>query len=196
VNLYDDRREQADLADDLAPYPKKRPGGFFNELARTVLLVLVIYLAANLTIPRYEVEGHSMEPNFHDQDRIVVSRLSYWLGEPQRGDVVVLDLDGQTDLLKRIIGLPGERVQIIEGQVYINGAAIHEPYVAALCATYSCRDREWVLADDEYFVLGDNRNHSRDSHDFGPINRSQIVGKVVLSYWPPTDWSIILDPKY
>ncbi|MBI5930760.1 MAG: signal peptidase I [Chloroflexi bacterium] len=175
---------------------RKRGGGLFREVFQTALLVIILYTGLNLFIPRYIVEGHSMEPNFHDHERIVVSRLSYMLGDPQRGDVVVLDLDHTVDLLKRIVALPGETVTMEDGQLYINGVAIDEPYVAELCRTYSCQDRKWVLGDDEYFVLGDNRNHSRDSHDFGPIKRSQIIGKVLMKYWPPSDWSWIPGQDY
>ncbi len=175
---------------------RQRGSGIFREVFQTALLVIILYTGLNLFIPRYIVEGHSMEPSFFDHERIVVSRLHYILGDPQRGDVVVLDLDNQIDLLKRIVALPGETVTMDEGQIYINGVALDEPYVAELCQTYSCQDRQWVLGDDEYFVLGDNRNHSRDSHDFGPIKRSQIIGKVLMKYWPPSDWSWISGQDY
>lgn len=178
------------------PTSRRSGGGLFREVFQTALLVIILYTGLNLVIPRYVVEGHSMEPNFHDAERIVVSRLHYVFGDPQRGDVIVLDLDGQTDLLKRIVALPGETVSMDEGQLYINGVALDEPYVAELCRTYSCQDRKWVLGDDEYFVLGDNRNNSRDSHDFGPIHHSQIVGKVLIKYWPPVDWSWIPGQDY
>jgi signal peptidase I len=181
---------------EAVPPRLKRGGGFFREVFQTVLLVIVLYTGANLAIPRYIVEGHSMEPNFHDHERIVVYRLHYVIGDPQRGDVVVLDLDNTVDLLKRIVALPGETVTMQEGQLYIDGVALDEPYVADLCQTYTCRDREWVLGNDEYFVLGDNRNHSHDSHDFGPIHRDQIIGKVLMKYWPPTDWSFIPGQNY
>lgn len=175
---------------------RQRSSGLFREVFQTALLVIILYTGLNLFIPRYIVEGHSMEPSFYDHERIVVSRLHYILGDPQRGDVVVLDLDNQIDLLKRIVALPGETVTMDEGQIFINGVALDEPYVAELCQTYSCQDRQWVLGDDEYFVLGDNRNHSRDSHDFGPIKRSQIIGKVLMKYWPPSDWSWISGQDY
>lgn len=175
---------------------RQRGSGLFREVFQTALLVIILYTGLNLFIPRYIVEGHSMEPSFYDHERIVVSRLHYILGDPQRGDVVVLDLDNQIDLLKRIVALPGETVTMDEGQIFINGVALDEPYVAELCQTYSCQDRQWVLGDDEYFVLGDNRNHSRDSHDFGPIKRSQIIGKVLMKYWPPSDWSWISGQDY
>lgn len=175
---------------------RQRSSGLFREVFQTALLVIILYTGLNLFIPRYIVEGHSMEPSFFDHERIVVSRLHYILGDPQRGDVVVLDLDNQIDLLKRIVALPGETVTMDEGQIFINGVALDEPYVAELCQTYSCQDRQWALGDDEYFVLGDNRNHSRDSHDFGPIKRSQIIGKVLMKYWPPSDWSWISGQDY
>ncbi|MCQ3931186.1 MAG: signal peptidase I [Chloroflexi bacterium] len=207
--MYPYQNDSQQLPMDMTPMPalyetpsqegrslRQRGSGLFREVFQTALLVIILYTGLNLFIPRYIVEGHSMEPSFYDHERIVVSRLHYILGDPQRGDVVVLDLDNQIDLLKRIVALPGETVTMDEGQIFINGVALDEPYVAELCQTYSCQDRQWVLGDDEYFVLGDNRNHSRDSHDFGPIKRSQIIGKVLMKYWPPSDWSWISGQDY
>lgn len=207
MNPYQDDSHQSPI--DMTPMPalyetprqevhtlRRRGSGIFREVFQTALLVIILYTGLNLFIPRYIVEGHSMEPTFYNHERIVVSRLHYIIGDPQRGDVVVLDLDNRIDLLKRIVALPGETVTMDEGQIYINGVALDEPYVAELCQTYSCQDRKWVLGEDEYFVLGDNRNHSRDSHDFGPIKRSQIIGKVLMKYWPPSDWSWVSGQDY
>lgn len=172
--------------------------GFLRELFETLLLVIAIYAVVNLSTARFVVDGRSMQPNFQTDDFVIVSRLAYIMGEPERGDVVVFHYDeaGQRDFIKRIIGLPGELVEMTEGQIYIDGEPIAEPYVLELCRTVTCRDREWQLGEDEYFVLGDNRNASQDSHDFGPIKRSQIVGKAWIRYWPPESWDIIPDYDY
>lgn len=169
---------------------RQRLSGTFREIVWSSLLVLLVYAFINMAIPRFVVSGHSMEPNLHTDEYVMVSRLHYLVGDPQRGDVVVFHLSDKTDLIKRVIGLPGEWVQMIEGQVYINGALLDEPYIQEFCRSSTCQEREWLLGKDEYFVLGDNRNNSHDSHDFGPIKRSQIVGKAWLSYWPPDDWGI------
>lgn len=161
--------------------------GIMREIVQVVVLAIILYVVLNVFIPRYEVEGHSMEPNFHTAERVVVSRLNYVLGSPGRGDIIVFRHTSGKNLIKRVIGLPGETVLLDEGQVFINGIPLDEPYVSELCSAYSCRDKEWTLGLDEYFVLGDNRNHSMDSHNFGPINRSQIIGRVLMRYWPPDD---------
>lgn len=162
---------------------------FLREIAWVTVFVLVLYLVVNVAIPRFVVEGHSMEPNLHSSEYVMVSRVHYLLEDPQRGDVVVFHLDAENDLIKRIVALPGEKVVMKDGRIAIDGVLLDEPYVMELCHLATCRHREWLLAEDEYFVLGDNRNHSHDSHDFGPIQREQIVGKAWVRYWPPESWS-------
>ncbi|KAB2852615.1 MAG: signal peptidase I, partial [Anaerolineae bacterium] len=167
------------------PRPKiTRRQGVMREITETLLLVIAIYALVNLSTARFVVEGRSMEPNFHSDEFVIVSRLAYIIGEPERGDVIVFhyDVENKRDFIKRIIGLPGEHVQMKNGLVYINGEPIDEPYVQALCRSATCRDREWFLGEDEFFVLGDNRNSSQDSHDFGAIKRSQIVGRAWVRY--------------
>jgi signal peptidase I len=166
-----------------------------REAFETVLLIVSIYCLVNLATARYVVEGASMAPNFGTDQFIIVSRIAYLLGSPARGDVVVFHnpQDPAHDFIKRVIGLPGEKVQILDGKVYINGAALDEPYVAELCKNQAC-DRTWTMDGDHFFVLGDNRNHSHDSHSFGPLDRSLIIGKAWVRYWPPPDWSLI--PHY
>jgi signal peptidase I len=166
-----------------------------REALETLLLIASIYCIVNLATARYVVEGASMAPNFHTDQFIIVSRMAYLLGSPARGDVVVFHnpQNPSNDFIKRVIGLPGEVVQILQGKVYIDGAPLDEPYVAELCKSETC-NRSWTLDAEHYFVLGDNRNHSHDSHSFGPLNRKFIIGKAWVRYWPPSDWSII--PHY
>lgn len=167
-----------------------------REVVQTSILVIVMYVGLNIFVPRYVVEGHSMEPSFYTDERVIVSRLNYLLGSPERGDIVIFDRNADHTLIKRIIGLPGETVALQDGQVLIDGRPLDEDYVMDLCR-YSCRDRTWELGDDQYFVLGDNRNNSMDSHNFGPINRDQIIGKVLARYWPPKELHFFVgDPDY
>jgi len=173
------------------PRPPVRGKGLLRDLTDTIALVLIIYTLVNMVAPRYIVEGASMQPNFETGEWIIVNRLPYLLGEPQRGDVVILDFpEPQEDLIKRLIGLPGETVAIHDGLVFINGVPLNEPYINAM-PRYS---GEWTLGPDEFFVLGDNRNNSRDSHAFGPVARDRIIGRAWVIYWPPQDWGII--PHY
>lgn len=166
-----------------------------RETGSTLLLAGAIILLMNLFVPRYVVEGASMQPTFASGDFLLTSPLPYLVDEPQRGDVIVLNTPWQADqppLLKRIIGLPGETVSISGGQVTVDGVSLDEPYINAP-PNYTST---WELAAGEYFVLGDNRNRSNDSADFGPIQQDLIVGRVLLTYWPPLDWGSVPRPDY
>ena len=169
------------------------------ELVQTVLMVIGIYTVVNLAIPRYAVEGKSMQPSFNGEgsERVIVSRLDYVLSDPKRGDIIVLNNpQGEDRYIKRIVGLPGEIVTMEDGQVYINGTILEEPYIMELCNRSRCNDREWLLGEDEYFVLGDNRNNCHDSVAFGAIPRSLIVGRAWIRYWPPSEWAIFEHHNY
>lgn len=127
-----------------------------------------------------------MEPHFQTGQFLIISRLNYLFGQPERGDIVVFHFpdNPQEDYIKRVIGLPGEQVRIYQAQVLINGVLLDEPYLSEPCQPQRCSDNSWQLGPDEYFFLGDNRNHSSDSRDFGPVPRQFIVGEVLFRYWP------------
>jgi signal peptidase I len=167
--------------------PKFRLRAVVFEIMQTLALAGVFYLAISLLTARVVVEGPSMRPTLLSGEWIVVSRLSYRLVAPQRGDVVVFlpPTNAQTDdLIKRVIGLPGETVEIRDGGVWINGARLEENYVSG--DTYP--NKRWQLGEDELFVMGDNRGLSLDSRSFGPISLQEVVGKAWLIYWPPKEW--------
>ncbi|MGL4650710.1 MAG: signal peptidase I, partial [Caldilineaceae bacterium] len=144
-----------------------------------VLLAIVVHLfLAQATV----VFGQSMEPNLSPHQRLIVDKLSYRLHAPQRNDIVVVDLPQLDDMLvKRVVGLPGETIELRGGLVHVNGAPLLEPFAHALDAATT---PPVTLADGEYYVLGDNRDNSNDSRYFGPIAGSRILGKVWLRYWP------------
>lgn len=169
-----------------------------REVIETLLLIIGIYTLVNLATARFKVEGQSMFPTFEGAEFLIVSRLDYMIGEPQRGDIVVFHYpdDPQRDFIKRVIGLPGETITIDNGKVFINGVPIDEPYVAALCSQGGCSSVQRTLGDDEYFVLGDNRGQSKDSTNFGPIKRHHIIGRAWIKYWPPEEWGIINHHTY
>jgi signal peptidase I len=136
-----------------------------------------------------------MQPNFETGQFLIVSRINYLVGEPARGDVVVFHYPGNTDqdYIKRVIGLPGDVVEMIDLEVYVNGQRLNESYINEPCSedNSNCQDNRWELGPDEYFVMGDNRNHSQDSRAFGPVSREYIVGEVLVRYWPPSDWGVV-----
>lgn len=164
-----------------------------REIGETILLIVVIYTLVNLASARFIVDGPSMQPNFETGQFVLVSRVNYLVSEPQRGDVVVFKYPGnpQEDYIKRVIGTPGDTVEIRDALVYVNGVQLDEPYINEPCLPSRCPDNVWELGADEFFVMGDNRNHSSDSRAFGPVKRDLIIGEALVRYWPPQDWGII-----
>lgn len=164
--------------------------GTLREIAETVILTLVIFLLIRTVVQNFRVEGQSMEPNFHDGQFLLINKLAYKLGDLERGDVIVFRYprDPSRDFIKRVIGLPGETVEIINGQVYVNGQLLGDDYHTNEAGYNS---GAVTLGPDDLFVLGDNRPNFSDSHSWGPLPRDLIIGRVVLSYWPPDEWGII-----
>lgn len=176
----------------------KRPGLWLRllrllaELMQTVLVAGLLFLGVNLLTARIRVEGYSMEPSLHDGQFVVVNRIAYFLGPPERGDIIVFRFprDPMRRFIKRVIGLPGDTVTVRDGLVLVNGIVLDEPYIVAP-PRYN---DQWHLNDSELFVLGDNRNNSLDSQNWGPLPMEAVIGKAILVYWPPTDLGII--PHY
>jgi signal peptidase I len=196
--LMDDWYTLEDHNDTSRPADRPNQGlGWLKELIQLVLIVVLVRVVADTFLPRYVVDGASMEPNLHTSERVIVDRVTMLLSGPSRGDIVVLDSpESSSDLLiKRVIGLPNEQLVIRGGRVYVNGKLLQESYVSDFCTIRSC-DGEWQLGPDEYFVLGDNRSHSLDSHSFGPVHRSAIKGIARVRYWPPEDVGLLSAPQY
>ena len=175
------------------PRPRLHQQARWRDVTGFLFLALMVLVALNLISARYLVDGESMRPNLADNEVLYISRLHYLIGAPQRYDVAVFHhpATGEDDYIKRIIGLPGERVEIRNTQVLVNDITLDEQYVLEPCTALRCRDDQWNLGPDEYFVMGDNRNLSTDSRVFGPVARHDFVGKAVLRYWPPAAWGII-----
>lgn len=176
----------------VSPPLRSRILRFFGELLQTVLIAGVLFLGVNLLTARIRVEGISMEPSLHEGQFVVVNRIAYRWSEAERGDIIVFrfPLNPSRRFIKRVVGLPGNTVAIRGGGVYIDGQVLDEPYLAAT-PRY---DGEWVIGPGEVFVLGDNRNNSSDSQNWGPLPIEEIIGKAVLIYWPPSEAGII--PHY
>ena len=169
-----------------------RRSNLLREIIETVLLTAIIFLLVNAATGRYRLDGNIMEPNLHNDEYVIIDKVSYMLHAPERGDVIVFTPpNNDKDYIKRIIGLPGDTVEIQGGQVIVNGQALDEPYLAhptnqdMLART---------IEPGQYFVMGDNRNNSQDSRSFGPITKSVIVGRAWFVYWPPNDWGAV--PHY
>lgn len=176
------------------PAPPAQPvkGGWARTLAeivQTVLLAAVLFLGVNFVTARIRVEGSSMEPSLHDGEFVVVNRLAYRWSLPERGDIVVFrfPLNPDRRFIKRVIGLPGDQILITDGRVMVNGLALDEPYIAA-APRYA---GEWVVGAGQVFVLGDNRNNSSDSQNWGMLPLDDIIGRAVLVYWPVAEAGVI-----
>jgi len=173
---------------------------FSRDVLTTLIMAVVIFLGLQATVSSPIVEGPSMLPSFHHGQRLLVNKAIYqFFHPPERGDVIILrPEDEEDDLIKRVIGLPGEYVEIKDGTVYIHRSdgsvlKLDEAYIA------EPTDRPFegeTIPENEYFVLGDNRNHSGDSRLGWTLPRERIVGKVWLSIWPPELWGLVEDYSY
>lgn len=175
-------------------------GNFFLETVKMLILAgITIGVVRYFLFKPFYVKGQSMEPNFYEKDYLIIDELTYRFKEPQRGEVVVLKAPvGKDHYLKRVIGLPGERIKIEDGKVFIynsshpQGVVVEEFYLDEK----TVGSNQWTLGLDEYFVLGDNRNESYDSRRFGPIKKNSIVGRAWLRGWPITRITKFDIPNY
>ncbi len=162
--------------------------GIFIETLGAVVVGVVLFIIFNLTLQYSVVQMSSMEPNLHEGQRLLVSKVAYAFGEPQRGDIIIFPppgIESEKDYIKRVIGLPGDTVQIIDGTVYVNNVPLEEPYITNSGSGFMT---EITVPVGEYFVLGDNRTNSSDSRSFGTVPGDTIVGKAWLSIWPLSEW--------
>jgi signal peptidase I len=186
----DEQVAGADVQNELAD-PGPAESSLFSEVVETILLAAIVFFLVNTATGRFRIDGSSMEPNLHDGQYVLINRLVYKLYPPQRGDVIVFRRDGRRDYIKRVMALPGETVEIRDGQVLVDGRALSEPYLRE-AGLYSMASR--TIGPNEYFVLGDNRNNSSDSHNWGSVPLDAIDGKAWLVYWPPEKWGFV--PHY
>jgi signal peptidase I len=199
--------------------PAQILGGRVGEIARAVAILLAIFIGMRSLIQTFRVDGPSMTPNLETGQRLLVNRVAYLhtdgtpfegllpdhrqgsvaylFGGPRRGDVVVLRPPGESgfdaDLVKRIIGLPGDTVAIQDGRVYVNGDELTEPYVRfAADYSYPGEGLAILVPNDSYFVLGDNRPISSDSHLGWLVPADKLVGQAWLSYWPMQRFGLVI----
>jgi signal peptidase I len=180
---------QPEIQTETDPREKENWKRFTLDILETVILAVVLYFGINAISARVRVDGLSMNPTLQNGEYILVSRVTYKIGQPQRGDIIIFGRpsDQRQDLIKRVIGLPGETVSVQNGEVKINGFALQEPYIAQP----PVYNGEWIVGKNELFVLGDNRNDSSDSHQWGLLPMENIIGKALLTYWPPPEWKVI-----
>lgn len=182
---------------------KEDPDTLSKGMSEVISLILYIAVALVITFllikyvgQRTVVDGQSMEPTLYNNDNLIVDKISYRFKDPERFDIIVFPYQYKDDTyyIKRIIGLPGETVQIdTEGNIYIDGEILEESYGKEIIKDPVLAAQPITLGDDEYFVLGDNRNHSGDSRfaDVGNVKRSQIIGRAFFRMWPISSMGLI-----
>lgn len=168
-----------------------------REIVETLLLTFFIFWIVNSFVGRYRIDGSSMNPTLENSQYLLINNFSYYLNKPDHGDIIVFQHpNSDLNLIKRVIGVPGDHVevrevtQVIDGEevrqraVIVNEVVLNEPYIQAL-PNYT---GDWIVPEDEFFVLGDNRNSSSDSHSWGFLPEENIIGKAMVVYWPVADW--------
>ena len=170
-----------------------------REVIETIVLTVLMFLIIRMAVQNFQIQGHSMEPSFHDQELVLVDKWTYLFHQPTRGDVVVFVAPPQPDqdYIKRVVGVPGDFVTVQGTQVYVNGKLLQETYVKPYnqgnqYPSFTNR----VIPPNDYFVLGDNRAGSYDSRGWGCVPRANIIGRVGLIYWPFGQDNSGLIPNY
>jgi len=175
--------------------PVEKKSGFWRfllDVVETVVLSVLLFAGINTVSARIRVDGFSMEPTLRNGEFVIVNKLAYKLGSPAVGDVIVFHYprDPSQEYIKRVIGLPGDQVKVSGGQVFVNDKLLEEPYIASPPRYNS----QWEVPAGGLFVLGDNRNNSSDSHNWGTVPLENIIGKALFVYWPPDQWGFITHP--
>jgi len=183
------------LSNPSEPISPKKPASslwrFLLDFLETVLLAMLLFFGINTLTARIRVQSVSMQPTLYEKDFVVVSKLAYMLGSPGRGDVIVFNPPfnaKEVPYIKRVIGLPGDTIRVSGGRVYVNGTPLEEHYIKALPAYTGT----WLVPQGAIFVLGDNRNNSSDSHDWGMVPIGNVIGKAEFIYFPFSHWKSLV----
>lgn len=181
----------------------RRLGAFFLDVLEVVVFAVGIFFFVYLLIMRpHKIKGASMSPNYPDSEYLLTEKVTYYLRDPERGDVVVFTppISNTDEFIKRVIAVPGERLMIKDGRVYINDQLLTEPYLANTVitsgGTYLPDNEEFTVPAGEYMVFGDNRPNSSDSRYWGPITKKVISGRAWIIYWPLNLSGIVSKPTY
>ncbi|HEY4889320.1 MAG TPA: signal peptidase I [Candidatus Dormibacteraeota bacterium] len=180
-----------------APAASSGASSLLREVFEVVVLAVILYFGISFAVQAVHVEGLSMYATLDNNDYLIANKIDYRLHAPQRGDIIILrpPTDNSKDFIKRVIALPGEKLLIRDGFVYINGHKLDEPYLPEAWTTFNNWPNDGtdgkVMGPNQYFVMGDNRNKSQDSRIFGPIGRDRIDGRAWFRIWPLANFGSI-----
>ena len=181
----------------------RRLGAFFLDILEVVVFAIGIFFFVYLLIMRpHKIKGSSMSPNYPDGEYLLTEKVTYYLRNPERGDIVVFTppISTTDEFIKRVIGLPGEKVMLKNGHVYINDKLLDESYIASdmptIGGTFLPDNEDYTIPQGKYMVFGDNRPNSSDSRYWGPITKSEISGRAWIIYWPINKAGIVEKPNY
>jgi len=162
-----------------------------REIVETIALTLIIFLVIRFAIQSYRVEGISMQPGLQTDEYVMVNKIAYLFHAPERGDVIVFHypLDTTKDFIKRVIGVPGDTISYDSQTVTVDNVVLNEPYLSH--AVNPSAVKPFIVPQNDYFVMGDNRPVSDDSRSWGFVPSYDIVGKAVMVYWPFSSWELI-----
>ncbi len=174
---------------------KSKAGGALREIIETLVLTAAIFLGVRVLVQNYKVEGYSMEPTLDDGQYLLINKVGMHFHQVDRGDIIVFQypLDPSKSFVKRVIGVPGDTVEIRDQQTIVDGHLVREPYIRAPENAVYPRT---VVPPGEYFVLGDNRNNSSDSRAWGMLPERDVIGLAWVSYWPPPRWAVVHEYRY
>lgn len=188
-------------APDAVPPARPRRTNWLVETVITIALALALYFVIQAVIVQtYRVEGRSMDDSLHDGQHLLIDKLTPRFDDYSRGDVVVLhppdEPSDSTPFIKRVIGVAGEHVELRDGAVLIDGVQLDEPYVEGVPTEPLDDETAWDVGEGEVFVMGDNRDDSMDSREFGVVRTSEIIGRAWLRFWPLDTLGILQTPTY
>jgi len=186
----------------------KRIFFFFVDTIQALVFAASIFILLYLFVAQpNQVNGRSMMPNFKDKSLLLTDKVSYRFHPPERGDVVVFKApptepcaEDECEYIKRVIGLPGERIKIQNSKIFVNGQPLSERYLSSEAiiepGSYFSAGSEVIVPEGQYALFGDNRSHSRDSREFGPIVLNSVIGRAFFVYWPPSELGLIDSVEY